>query len=188
MDQPLKTPLEPEIAHLLVATADHGDAALDANVQKVLAILRKQMGMDVVFVSKFEDGRRVFKQVAAPRGFGWLLKGHSDPLEDSWCWHIVHGRMQQFIRDGRPLVAAGEAPKQVIPIGTHLSAPVVLKDGRVFGTVCAFAHRVNEGASLRDVWRLRAVAELIAKRIEPDDARPAVSGCARPGTLPSHAA
>lgn len=168
MDETSKPPLEPEIERLLVATADHGDAALDSNVQKVLAILRKQMQMDVVFVSKFEDGKRVFKQVAAPAGTGWLLKGHSDLLEDSWCWHVVHGRMEQFISDGRVLVAEGKAPKLAIPVGTHISAPVVLKDGSVFGTVCALSRRVNEGAALSDLKRLHAVAGLIAKRIEPD--------------------
>src|SRR4051794_7129033 len=100
-------PLEPEIAKLLVATAERGDAALNANVQKVLAILRKQMNMDVVFVSKFESGKRVLKAVDARFGLNRFLKGHSDPLEESWCWHVVQGRVREFIRDGALLVESG---------------------------------------------------------------------------------
>ncbi|MBC5765704.1 GAF domain-containing protein [Ramlibacter albus] len=172
MSAPQDDPLVAQAYGLLVATADHrGDAALDENVHKVLAVLRSRMKMDVVFVSRFENGQRIFKAVdAAPRTAGHVRPGHGDPLEESWCHRIVNGRLPQYIHDAAPLVESGEAPPSGKGIGTHLSVPVVLSDGQVFGTLCAFAFHVNEDVSLQDVWRLRAVADLIAKRIEPDKA------------------
>jgi GAF domain-containing protein len=156
-----------QLAGMLVATADYGDAALDASVQRVLATLRSKMRMDVVFVSKFEDGRRVFKLVDAAPGFDAVQPGGSDPLEQSWCHHIVSGRLPEFIQDASPLRASGAVPATPLEIGTHLSVPVVLQDGTLFGTVCAFAFYVNDEITLQDIWRLRAVADVIARRVEP---------------------
>ena len=45
--------------------------------------------------------------------------------------------------------------------------PLVLKSGVVYGTLCAFAFHVDDAVTLRDVWRLRAVADVIANRIDP---------------------
>lgn len=166
-----KDPVVTQAEGLLVATADRGDAALDEHVHKVLATLRSAMSMDVVFVSRFEDGKRTFKAVdAAPGAATIVSRGHSDPLEESWCHHVVNGRLPEFILDAAPLRAAGLTPPTNTPaeIGTHLSVPVVLRDGQVFGTLCAFAFYVNNEVTLQDVWRLRAVADLIAKRIDPE--------------------
>lgn len=161
-------PLATELEGLLVATAEKGDAALDASVQHVLAVLRKQMKMDVVFVSKFEDGQRVFKLVDTAPDKAVIRCGDANPVEESWCHHIVSGRLPQLIPDAGPLRAAGAVPQTSLDIGTHLSVPVVLKDGTVYGTVCAFSLYVDDQVSLQDVWRLRAVADVIAKRIQPE--------------------
>jgi hypothetical protein len=161
-------PLLEEVAGLLrVATADHGDAALDANVHKVLSVLRSKMNMDVVFVSKFENGQRAFKLVDTAPGRDIIRAGEGHPLEDSWCHHILAGRLPQLIKDGVPFVEAGMAPASGAGIRTHLSVPIVLKDGTVYGTLCTFAFHVEQGVSLHDIWRLRAAADLIAGRIQP---------------------
>jgi hypothetical protein len=156
-----------QVENLLVATADYGDAALDGSVQEVLALLRRQMRMDVVFVSKFENGQRVFKLVDTAPGHDVIRAGQGDPLEESWCHRIVNGRLPELMKDAQPFRASGAAPLTPLEIGTHLSVPVVLKDGGVFGTLCAFAFFVDNDVSLQDVWRLRAVADVIARRIEP---------------------
>ncbi len=163
-----KDPLVAQAEGLLVATADYGDAGLDERLQKVLALLRQKMAMDVVFVSRFEDGQRIIQVVDQPPGAQAIRAGDSDPLERSWCHHIVSGRLPQFIEDAAPLRACGAVPATPLDIGTHLSVPLMLKSGKVFGTLCAFAFHVNEQVSLQDVWRLRAVADVIARRLEPD--------------------
>jgi GAF domain-containing protein len=167
MDESGKDSLVAQAEGLLVATADHGDAALDGCVQQVLSVLRTRMRMDVVFVSKFEGGRRTFKLVDAGPGGEAIRPGVSDPLEQSWCHHIVNERLPQFIKDAAPLRASGAAPATLLDIGTHLSVPVTLGNGKVYGTLCAFAFHVDDDITLQDVWRLRAVADVIARRIDP---------------------
>ena len=54
---------EVKISELLVATPEGSDALIDASVSEVLRLLREHLKMDVVFVSEFVDGRRVFRRV-----------------------------------------------------------------------------------------------------------------------------
>jgi len=157
--------LEVRIADLLVATADAVDADLDAPVQDVLKLLRSKMDMDVVFVSEFVDGRRVFRQVE--QGAGQLITvGASDELEASWCQRVVDGRLPQFIDDGAKYQAQGKAPATPFPVGTHLSVPIVLSSGEVYGTLCCFSHNVNGRVNHQDLKTLGYTAQLAADRIE----------------------
>lgn len=160
-------PVVAQAERLLVATADASDQGVDARVREVLGSLRQQMKMDVVFVSRFEDGRRTFQAVDAAPGRNAPRAGDSDPLEESWCHRVVTGRLPEFIRDAAPLRASGQAPATPLDIGTHLSVPLVLADGSVFGTLCTFAFHVDDDVSLHDLWRLRAVAQILAKRLDP---------------------
>src|SRR5690606_20792099 len=102
------------------------------------------LDMDVVFVSQFKDQRRTFRVVESKPGNTILKVGLSDPIEESWCQHVVSGRLPQHMVDARPFIERGEAPSTPIPIGTHLSTPILLKDGSVYGTLCCFSHQVND--------------------------------------------
>ena len=52
-----------KVSHMMVATADESDAEIDTAVLEVLRLLREKMHMDVVFVSEFADGQRIFRAV-----------------------------------------------------------------------------------------------------------------------------
>ncbi|MBA3772507.1 MAG: GAF domain-containing protein [Ramlibacter sp.] len=79
---------------------------------------------------------------AAP-GHDVLQPGMSDPVEQSWCHHIVQGRLPELIRDAGPLIESRQAPYTPLQIGTHLSVPVMRPDGSVYGTLCTFAFHVT---------------------------------------------
>lgn len=156
--------LEVRIADLLVATADAADADVEAPVQDVLKLLRSNLHMDVVFVSEFVDGRRVFRQVEQE---GQLITvGASDELEASWCQRVVDGRLPQYIDDGGKYQAQGKAPATPFPVGTHLSVPIVLRNGEIYGTLCCFSHHVNGRVNHQDLRTLGYTAQLAADRIE----------------------
>ena len=162
--------IDVRIAELLVATSEATDPMLHPKVQEVLRILREALRMDVVFVSQFRDGRRTFKVVDNGPGKTVVVAGQSDPLEQTWCQHVVDGRIPEFVKDAGPLVASGELPRPRVPIGTHVSTPVLLKNGAVYGTLCCFSTTVKEDASLLDLRRLQITAKLLAQDL---DATPA---------------
>ena len=155
-----------QVADLLVATTDSADEALDAHVQEVLKLLREKLGMDVVFVSRFEAGRRTIVRVEHRPGMALLRPGQSDPLEESWCQHVVDGRLPQLVKDARPYVAAKTVPRPPFPIGTHLSTPVASRTGATFGTLCCFSQQALDGVGERDLKRLRYAAELLTARLQ----------------------
>src|SRR5262245_21638172 len=90
--------VEVVISDLLIATADSSDALLDDSISQVLHKLRETMRMDVVFVSEFVDGRRVFRFVDAA-GAPPFAPGEGSPLEESYCKLIVDGRLPELIPD-----------------------------------------------------------------------------------------
>lgn len=156
--------LDVKISELLVATADGHDTDLDRKISEVLQLLRRQLQMDVVFVSEFVDGQRVFRFVDGGAKVG-IAVGDAAPLEQSYCQRVVEGRMPELVTDAAQLVARGELPRTDIPVGAHLSTPVVLPDGRVYGTVCCFSTAANPDLQVSALARLKQCAQLVAIKV-----------------------
>lgn len=157
--------LEVVISDLLVATAESSDALLDDSVSQVLRMLRQSMGLDVVFVSEFVDGRRVFRFVDA-EGSAPLRPGESSPLEESYCQRVVDGRMPGLVHDVAKLPDAASLPPTPLRVGAHLSTPIVMNNGDTYGTLCCFSGSPNEALRMRDLTTLRHCAQLVARKLE----------------------
>lgn len=158
--------LDVQVAELLVATSESSDADLPPAVGEVLGLLRERLGMDVAFVSSFSGGRRTFEVVESRPDFTMIRPGMSDPLEESWCQRVVEGRLPEVMPDAGPYVASGQAPEPGFEIGAHLSTPVRLRDGSVYGTLCCFSARPSRGSGQTDIDRLRYTAKLLAMKLD----------------------
>jgi EAL domain-containing protein (putative c-di-GMP-specific phosphodiesterase class I) len=138
----------------------------DRGVSHVLRVVRKHLRMDVAFISHFRETDRVFEHVDAD-GVAPIAVGQSIPLEDGYCLKVVRGELPQLIADTSEVPAALAIPAtQAIPIGAHLSIPVELESGEVYGTLCCFSHRPDKTLGERDIGMLRAFAEVLAGRID----------------------
>lgn len=158
--------LEVQVCDLLVATADGADQPLEEAICAVLRVLRDRLGMDVVYVAEFINGQRVFREIVQPEEPAHFQSGASDPLEETWCQRVVDGRMPQMVPDIQRYVEMHPGtPRAPFPVGTFLSAPIVLDNGRVYGTLCCLSFAVNEGATKQDLARLKYTAGLVAQRL-----------------------
>jgi hypothetical protein len=173
--------LEVKVSELLVATADAWDPALDGRIAEVLLALRRQLRMDVVFVAEFVDGERVFRFVHGGEPLG-IRAGDAASLEQSYCKRVVEGRMPELVADARPLVASGLLPETGITVGAHLSTPVVLADGSVYGTVCCFSTSAQPELQASALACLRQCARLVARKV---DLEQRTGGAAQPGWAPT---
>ncbi|MDM0116453.1 GAF domain-containing protein [Variovorax sp. J22R133] len=153
-----------KVSEVLVATPDSCDYLIDSAVPEVLKALRKSLRMDVAFVSEFVDGQRVYRRVDAD-DTEVIREGHGDPLERTYCKRVVEGLLPGMLQDAarHPVAAALSAP---FPVGAFLSAPIVLNDGSVYGTVCCFSFASNENLTERDLQRLEMASKLIGRRID----------------------
>ena len=124
--------------------------------------------MDVVFVSQFQGGRRFFRYVDAEADAAEIVRvGASDPLEESYCQRVVDGRLPEVIPNAQELPEAAKlAATKAVGVGAHLSVPITLSDGEIFGTLCCFSRRAQPSLSAKDALALRELARFVSKTID----------------------
>jgi GAF domain-containing protein len=132
-----------------------------------LAAVREVLGMEVAFVSQLHGERREFKVVStSPEVHTQVQVGHSDRLLDTYCMYVLQGRLPPVIRDIHNTThrAALLPITQRLGIGCYVSAPILLPNGRMFGTLCCFSRQArldlvdDDGQALAEVARAIAAA------------------------------
>ena len=155
------------LSRLAVATAEASDPSVDDVVGELLRAVREVLEMDVAFVSEFSSGRRVFRHVDhAPDVHALLAAGGSNPLEESFCKQVIDGRLPELVRDVARLPNLAQLPPVAFPIGAHLSTPILLADGSIYGTLCCFSFAPDEALTERDLKRLRMTAQMLGRLID----------------------
>jgi hypothetical protein len=168
MNQPDSTPQKPstdfdfdyppgaldvQVLELAIATADRSDPIVDDALRTVLRILREQHATDAAFVLELIDGRRV------QRASGGAVRGSfhtdriGDPLDFAMACQAVPRRAPCYVR-----------------------VPVVLADGRLYGTLYGACHDLADEPRQRDLKRLELTAQLAARLIDARRVRPLATG------------
>lgn len=161
----------PEVTRVAedLAAGRVGPEDLDDCLEVVLAGLRQRLGFDVTFVGKFESGRRTIRAVSNPEGEEVLPPGASDPLEDSYCARVADGRLPELVTDAREHPVSRQMPvTHELPVGTHLSVPIRLGDGHVYGTLCGFTRVPDPDLQARELGVMRLLAQLLSRHLEND--------------------
>ncbi|HWH80747.1 MAG TPA: GAF domain-containing protein [Burkholderiaceae bacterium] len=158
--------LKATVSQMLTARARRDGALFDGSVEEVLHRLREEFGLDVVFVSEFIDGQRMFRFVDRSDDSPAIEAGDFGELEASFCQRVVDGRIPQFIADVSRLGPEVDLPVLPMRIGTHLGVPVVMGDGSTFGTLCGFSTVPSSKVRERDMPLLRECAELVARKLD----------------------
>lgn len=137
-------------------------------VDRVVHAIRDHLNMDVAFVAEFRAKDRIFRHVDA-RGRTPIQTGDAVPLENGYCQRVVDGRLPELMADTQTFPAAMALPETTaIPIGAHVSVPIRLSDGRVFGTFCCFSFDSDPSLGERDLKMIRVFADLLASQIDRD--------------------
>jgi GAF domain-containing protein len=84
---------------------------------------------------------------------------------------VIDGRLPQLVCDVAAWPHAADLPKVDFPVGAHLSTPIVLRGGVIYGTLCCFSFAANEALAQRDLKRLRMASELVARLIDQANER-----------------
>src|SRR5215212_9452411 len=104
-------------------------------IESLLSMVRENLQMDAAFISEFAGDRLVFRALEGEaESFGWR-EGEGFPLDESYCKRVLDGRLPNVVPDARSedltkdLWVTSEAR-----IGSYVAVPVVLSDGRPYGT------------------------------------------------------
>lgn len=162
---PMKQSVRPVVDLRLPGSGPDGSQRV---LRDVLGVLRAHLGMEVAFISRVDESRRVVEQVDADPWFSPLSVGDSDSRDDSYCGRVLSGRAPGFILDAslEPGVADLEATF-AMPIGSHLSVPVRTSDGATYGTLCCFSRRVHPELRPTDLATVQMFAAIVGKHLEP---------------------
>lgn len=144
-----------------------GVDAGSTQLNRILRAIRTHLHMEVAFIAEFKDGRRVFRQVESAEGSELIEVGGSDPLEESYCYWIAQGRLPKLLRDPAedPFAACLPATHS-LPVGAHISVPIRLRDGRIYGTFCCFSRSPDPTLTARDLATMEAFAEVAGEQIQ----------------------
>ncbi len=138
-----------------------------APIDRILRAVRDHLGAEIAFVSRYVAGDQkelthVSSDLELPMG-----PGYRDSREDSYCWHVLEGRLPELIHDpaDHPF-AQTLALTKFLPVGCHLNTPLRLSDGTVYGSFCCLSRTPDRSMTERDMGVLRAFAALAAEQIE----------------------
>ncbi|VTU14835.1 hypothetical protein SRS16CHR_01279 [Variovorax sp. SRS16] len=150
--------LEVRVSELLIATADASDPAVDQAVHQVLRLLREQHGMEAGFAAEVIDGKRVSRRLE-PSERAQFIDEQAEPLELAFCKQVLRAK---------------------VPSGCYVSAPVVLSDGLLYGTLYSFSFNPDAALELRDLKKLEMAAQLAARMIGERRTQRAAASQAQP--------
>lgn len=141
-------------------------------IQRLLRRLRTHLNLDVAFVSELTDELRVIHYADAVIPHEHIRVGACTRRQDSYCHYVATGQLPQLLPDpSRHPVAAGLGLTEPLGLGSHVSVPIVLGDGTVYGTLGGFAHRVDEGLDETQLAGVRLMAELVADYLTEAETR-----------------
>jgi len=138
----------------------------DNFLQNTLSTLRRHLDMDVAFISHFHDGVREFRFVDSKDLNPPIAVGGSGSLEDSYCQRVIDGRLPEIINDAFELPEAMSMEvTALVPVRAHMSVPIKLSDGKIYGTFCCFSYTPDQTLNERDISIMHVFADLIAQHL-----------------------
>lgn len=136
-------------------------------IKQLLHSFRVRLDMEVAFVSEFYNGRRIFRYLDSAKNVDIIQVGGSDPLDESYCQKILEGQLPELIQDAQLNPSASKiAATHLVPVGGHISVPIFLSNGEVFGTYCAFCRYPRQDLTEKDLQLIRIYADITASLIE----------------------
>ncbi|MBH5320993.1 sensor domain-containing phosphodiesterase [Aurantiacibacter sediminis] len=144
-----------------------GELVHNEAIERILDSVRGHLGVEIAFVSRYIEGEQrelthVSSDLDLPMG-----PGFREPREESYCWHILNGRLPELIQDPADFPATKKlAITDFLPVGAHVNTPLRLSDGTVWGSFCALGREPDRTLTERDLNILKSFAGLAAERIE----------------------
>jgi EAL domain-containing protein (putative c-di-GMP-specific phosphodiesterase class I) len=139
----------------------------EEQVADLLRTARSSLRMSVAFLSRL-DGTTQHLEVVESSLPMVFRDGLTQPQETTFCQAILDGRLPAVIPDVKRYPEAMKLPSSRIPrIRSYVAAPVVLSDGELYGTFCAFGFTSDAELADRDKALMDVLASAAAVLIEP---------------------
>ncbi|SDO07323.1 EAL domain-containing protein [Geodermatophilus sp. DSM 45219] len=143
-------------------------SAADQQIADLLVTAKKSLDLSVAFLSRL-DGTTQHLEVVETSVPVLVQEGAKVRQDTSFCQAILDGKLPAVIPDVKRYPAAMALPSARIPrIRSYVSTPVVLSDGSLYGTFCAFGFTSDKQLGKRDEALVKVLAGAAAVIIEPE--------------------
>ncbi|MCW2698755.1 MAG: putative Diguanylate cyclase/phosphodiesterase with sensor [Blastococcus sp.] len=139
----------------------------ERQIADLLQTAKKSLRLSVAFLSRLDGTTQHLEVVESSIPF--LFKdGTTQPQKTTLCQAILDGRLPAVLPDVTAFPEAMKLPTARIPrIRSYVSATVVLSDGELYGTFCAFGLTSDKELNARDKALMDVLASAAAVIIEP---------------------
>jgi EAL domain-containing protein (putative c-di-GMP-specific phosphodiesterase class I) len=134
-------------------------------VSGLLHTARNSLGLSVAFLTRMDGVTQHVEVVDAAEPF--LPEGASIPQASGFCQHILDGHLPAVMPDLTAYPLAMRLPPAATGVRSFVSVPVVLSDGRVYGTFCAAGLTTKPDLVPRDRALMEVLAQAASVVIEP---------------------
>lgn len=140
-------------------------------IERVLALARTHLQMEVSFLSEFSAGKQIYQATDGKAESFGIVIGEGPDLVHTYCHQMVAGDIPNAVPDTR-----AEASLRTLAstlerrVGSYIGVPLWLSDGTLYGTFCCLGHDA-ESLDARDVSFMSMLAEVLVKEL--DDAQEA---------------
>ena len=147
--------------------AGEGFSQTPESIEQLLYAVREALQMDVAFVSQFAQDRLVFRALEGDaESFGWE-EGESFPIDESYCKRVLDGRIPRVVPDAKREDATKDLRvTSEADIGSYAAVPLVLSDGRLYGTLCCVSHAPDPWLRERDLGLMERAARQVIEHLE----------------------
>lgn len=133
----------------------------------LLRAIRLHLNMEVGFLSEFKNHHRIFRYVSDDGEHQFIRPGDTQLLEDTYCLRVVKGLIPSIIPDAQQLEAVQDLrATSELNIGAHLSIPIYLDDGHLYGTLCCFSTQPDETLTQRDLDFMSVIGDLVGRIVQ----------------------
>jgi HD-GYP domain-containing protein (c-di-GMP phosphodiesterase class II) len=147
-----------------------GAVARHPSIELAVSSARELLGMDIAYITEFDGSDQIFRVIDGDGASFGVGVDTVIPLADTYCQRLLDGRLSNPVTDTSAQPEAAALPiTEAAGVGAYTSVPVVLGDGRFYGTLCCANHEVKIDLSDRDVQMLHVLARLTADQIERDE-------------------
>ena len=147
-----------------------GGASCDL-IGQILAAAQNHLDANLSFLAEFQGDLKVIRRVVSDGSPALLAEGQCLPLQATYCYRVVRGELPNAICDAHADLRVSALPiTEQLDIGAYVGVPVLLPDGRVFGTLCCVKTRADPTLDQRDVKFMRVLGDLIGVQLARDAA------------------
>jgi GAF domain-containing protein len=144
-----------------------GFGSSSSPIEHMLRDVREALQMDVAFVSQFSEDQLVFRALEGDaESFGWQ-EGESFPIDESYCKRVPDGRIPQVVPDAKREDATKDLRvTSQANMGCYCAVPLVLSDGRLYGTLCCVSHESDPWLRERDLGIMEETARWLVEQLK----------------------